>query len=107
MERDNTQVEMVHVVGPVDQQAAPDHDGQDRDVHPVHPADDSWVFRLQAVHGVLLRTQRCIRSSLLCHGLPTVAPGSPPVGQEARSGDRATTERAYLDSNWAMVGLVR
>src|SRR5262249_35256471 len=40
----------VFVVGPIDQKSAPNHDGQERDVEPVHPADGPWVFRRQTVH---------------------------------------------------------
>src|SRR5262249_10814662 len=49
---------LVDVVGPVDQQAAPDHDGQHRDVDPVHPANGPWVLRLQAIHDFHLRGSR-------------------------------------------------
>ena len=49
-QRDAADAHVVDVVGPVDQQAAPDHDGQHREVDPVHPANRSRVFRLQAVH---------------------------------------------------------
>src|SRR5262249_16997832 len=37
-------------IGPVDQEAAPDHDYQHGDIDPVHPTNGPWVFRLQAVH---------------------------------------------------------
>jgi RNA polymerase sigma factor (sigma-70 family) len=40
----------VDVVGPVDQQPAPDHHRQHRHVDPVHPADGAGVFLLQAKH---------------------------------------------------------
>src|SRR5882672_11720365 len=50
MERDNPQVDIVHVVGPVDHQAAPNHDPEHRGVDPVHPTNCFRVFWLQTVH---------------------------------------------------------
>ena len=39
-----SQVDLVDIVGPIDQHAAPDHHGQDREVDPVHPADGEGMF---------------------------------------------------------------
>src|SRR5580693_99289 len=39
-----TQVDLVDVVSPVDQESAPDHDSQDREIDPVHPADSQRMF---------------------------------------------------------------
>ena len=39
-----TQVNLVDVVSPIDQESAPDHDSQDREVDPMHPADRQRMF---------------------------------------------------------------
>jgi hypothetical protein len=41
----------IHIVGPIDEQSAPDHDPQQRKVDPVEPANSSEVFQLQFLHG--------------------------------------------------------
>src|SRR6516162_7259521 len=51
-QRDAADAHRVHVVGPINEQATPDHDRQHGDVDPVHPANRSWVFEFQAVHPV-------------------------------------------------------
>src|ERR1700728_1770096 len=38
------QMDLVDVVCPIDEEAAPDHGGQDGEVDPVHPADGEGMF---------------------------------------------------------------
>jgi hypothetical protein len=45
-----TQADLVYIVGPVNQQPAPDHDGEDREVDPVHPADVEGMFEDYFLH---------------------------------------------------------
>jgi hypothetical protein len=50
-------MDLVNVVRPIDQQAAPDHDCQDREVDPVHPADGEGVFGDYLFHAALLQAK--------------------------------------------------
>ena len=57
MEKDIVaQMDFKDIVGPIDQQPAPDHDENDRKIDPVHPADGEWMFGDDFFHGLKLAT---------------------------------------------------
>ena len=72
-ESDVSPANLINIVGPIDQQAAPDHDGQKREVDPVKPANRSRMLRLKLLQcqtsslnrvSILLNKKlRCIRSN--------------------------------------------
>ena len=49
-QRQAAQAHAVHIVGPVNQHAAPDHERQHRNIDPVKPPDRPWMLLLQALH---------------------------------------------------------
>src|SRR5260370_30386894 len=49
-QRKTADPDAIYIVGPVDQQPAPDHDGEQREVDPMQPAYCGRMFRLQPFH---------------------------------------------------------
>src|SRR5688572_16541340 len=49
-EREISPADSIYVVGPVDQEAAPDHQAEERHVDPVEPANRAGMLEFQALH---------------------------------------------------------
>ena len=61
-QRKSAQADPIDVIGPVDQQSAPDHDREQREVDPVEPANCGWVFGFEPFHAGALHARCLIRS---------------------------------------------
>ena len=71
------EVDLVDVVCPIDQQAAPDHDGEDREIDPVHPADGKGMFRDYLFHFADGNyKERAVSAPFRYHGFITIFPSA-------------------------------
>src|SRR6266403_1885620 len=66
--RDVAVADAINVVGPVDQQSAPHHEGEQRHVDPMEPADRSRVLPFQGFHPLAASLRRDRRHG--CAGSP-------------------------------------
>src|SRR5262245_16279346 len=58
----------IHVVRPVDQESAPDHRRQDRDIDPVEVTDGTWMLLFEFLHGSLASYEPECGHRLRCGG---------------------------------------
>jgi hypothetical protein len=52
-QREIADADAIGGVGPIDEDPAPDHERQEREVDPVKPADRQWVLLFQSAHASL------------------------------------------------------